>query len=232
VAERVDTARRLAADGLPLRAIADELGVSLSSVNNYLRARSCPGCGGPVTSPRAARCATCTAHEPTIARVWTREGVGAAIRDWQAEHGRAPSYRDWTPSRTSPGRWEAESPRWPSAALVCDLYDDCENPWNGALLDAGADVRFRRWSEDAARVALAAFWVRTGRPPLRTSARRTGTGHTHRRSAAATALWPAPGRRWDRRPASRRARKPTDLPDRVRHARRPAGLSPYPPATA
>jgi len=165
VAERVQTARSLAAAGATVRAIAHELGVSVSSVHNYLRAQPCPGCGGPMTNPGAARCAACTAHEPTVARTWTRESVRGAIQDWQAEHDRAPSYHEWTPSRSRPGRWEAESPRWPSAAVVCDLYRDHENPWNAALLDAGADVRFRRWSEDEARAALAAFWVRTGRPP-------------------------------------------------------------------
>jgi transposase len=165
VAERVETARRLQAGGASARAIANQLGVSVSSVHNYLRARSCPGCGGPLTSPSAERCATCTAHEPTVARIWTRDSVRAAIREWQAEHDRAPSYHEWTPSRARPGRWEAESPRWPSAAVVCDLYGDHENPWNAALLDAGADVRFRRWNDESARAALAAFWVRTGRPP-------------------------------------------------------------------
>jgi len=161
VAERVDAARRMAAAGRSLREIADQLDVSVSSVSNYLRARRCPECGGPVTSPRATRCAGCTAHEPTIARVWTRESVSAAVQAWQAEHGRAPTYHEWTPSRTRPGRWEAESPRWPSAAVVTDIYGN----WNAALIDARAGVQLRRWSDDAIRAALATFWTRTGRPP-------------------------------------------------------------------
>lgn len=165
VAERVDAARRLAACGLTQRAIARTLGVSVSSVGNYLRARSCPECGGPVTNPLAVRCRDCTAHEPTIARAWTRDSVRAAIGDWQVEHGRPPTYRQWTPSRGRPGRWEAESPRWPSAAVVCELYREREDPWNAALADAGADVCFRRWSDDAVRAALATFWARTGRAP-------------------------------------------------------------------
>ena len=165
VAERVHAARRLAATGMGPRAIAAELAVSVSSVHNYLRAGQCPDCGGPVTNPRAQRCAACAVHEPTIERVWTRERVRAAIRDWLAEHGRAPAYRDWTPSRARPGRWEAESPRWPSAAVVCDLYRERDDPWNSALVDAGAKIRFQRWSDDTARAALAAFWIQTGRPP-------------------------------------------------------------------
>jgi hypothetical protein len=167
VADRVDAARRLATRGLGAREIADLLGVSLSSVHNYLRAGICPDCGGPVTNPSAQRCAACAVQEPTVARAWTREAVRAAIREWRARHGAAPTYRDWTPSRDRPGRWEAESPRWPSAAVVCDLYDDRPDPWNAALLDAGADVRMRRWSEEAIRSALAGFWIETGRRPER-----------------------------------------------------------------
>lgn len=167
VGERVRAARRLAAAGMKVRAIANELDVSSSSVHNYLQARECPDCGGPVTNRNATRCAGCTAHQPTVERVWTREDVRAAINDWQHEHGAAPSYRDWTPSRSCPGRWEHESPRWPSAAVVCELYREHANPWNSALLDAGARIRFRRWSDEAIRATLAGFWIHTGRAPQR-----------------------------------------------------------------
>ncbi|HEY1510459.1 MAG TPA: helix-turn-helix domain-containing protein [Solirubrobacteraceae bacterium] len=166
VSERVDAAWRLAADGHTLRAIAQELGVSVSSVNNYLRAHACPDCGGPVTSPRASRCRTCTANEPTTPSAWSRESVRRAISEWQTENGQPPRYHEWTPSRATPGRWEADSPRWPSAAVVCDLYADHADPWNAALADAGAQVRFRRWSDDAIRASLAGFWARTARPPV------------------------------------------------------------------
>jgi hypothetical protein len=202
VAERVEAARRLAAAGLGLRAIAQALEVSVSSVGNYLRARPCPDCGGPVTSPRATRCGDCTAHEPAVARAWTREAVSDAIRDWHAEHGHPPTYHEWTPSRMSPGLWEAQSPRWPSAAVVCDLYRDRDDPWNAALVDAGASVRFRRWSDDAIRAALGGFWTRTGRAPtatdLRDPAWRGPRAPTLRRryggvAAAWRALGPAPG---------------------------------------
>lgn len=165
VAERIETAWRLRANGCRIRTIAGQLGVSISTVHNYLNAATCPQCGGPVASPRAERCLACTAHEPTIPRAWTRETVRDAIRDWTLEHGRAPSYHQWTPSRSHPGVWEAESPRWPSAAVVCDIYCEFRNPWNAALVDAGAAVRFRRWSDEAVRASLAEFWTRTGRAP-------------------------------------------------------------------
>ena len=100
VADRVASARRLAAGGTTIREIAGELGVSVSSVHNYLNAVDCPDCGHPVTNPRARRCSVCASRQPTIARTWTREGVRAAVREWCEEHGQAPSYRDWTPSRS------------------------------------------------------------------------------------------------------------------------------------
>jgi len=165
VADRVATARRLAEGGMTIRAIARVLDVSRSSVHNYLQARHCPECAGPITNPSAERCAACAALRPTVARTWTRDEVGRAIREWQAEHGRPPTHREWTPSRRRPGRWEAENPRWPSAAVVCDLYAERPDPWNAALREAGADVRLRRWSDDSVRSALADFWVSHGRPP-------------------------------------------------------------------
>ncbi len=185
VAERVEEAWRLASIGHAIRAIADQLGVSISSVHNYLRARTCPDCGGPVPTPRAERCIACTAHVPTVQSPWTRDAVRHAIRAWTQEHGRPPRYHEWTPSRSRPGRWEEESPRWPSAAVVCDLYRDRPDPWNAALAEAGAAVGFRRWSDDAIRFALAAYWTRSGRPPraedLRTSEWRGPTASTLRR---------------------------------------------------
>jgi hypothetical protein len=165
VAERVHDARRLSAAGLSARRISVLLGVSVSRVHDYLHARDCPDCGGPVTNPTADRCSACVVGQATVSRAWTREDVRAAIRRWQAECGAAPSYRDWTPSRQSPGRWEAESPQWPSAAVVCELYRYRPDPWNAALRDAGAAVRMRRWSDESVRSALAGFWVQTGRAP-------------------------------------------------------------------
>jgi hypothetical protein len=164
--ERIETAWRMRAEGHRIRSIAARLGVSTSTVHNYLNAGRCPQCAGPVASPRAVRCISCTAHEPTIQRAWTPETVREAIRAWTAERGRAPSYHEWTPSRSHPGVWEAESPRWPSAAVVCDIYSDYRNPWNAALLDAGAVVRFpaleRRSDPGGAGRVLDAEWPDPG----------------------------------------------------------------------
>ncbi|MDA0172958.1 hypothetical protein OJ998_27905 [Solirubrobacter taibaiensis] len=134
VPERVLAARALATEGCSSAEIAARLGVSRASAYNYLQARTCPGCGQPVTAPSAARCRECTRHEPTVARTWTCADVLAALRAWTGEHGAPPRYREWTPSREQPGRWEAESPRWPSAAVVAALFGS----WNAALVAAGA----------------------------------------------------------------------------------------------
>jgi hypothetical protein len=194
VAERIETAWRLRAEGYRIRDVADRRGVSISTVHNYLRANRCPQCGGPVASPRAERCIACTAHEPTIQRAWTRAAVREAIRAWTAERVRPPRWHEWTPSRSNPGVWEAESPRWPSAAVVCDAYDDHRNPWNAALTDAGATIRFRRWTDDAIRDALAGFWTSTGRVPTRSDLQTTAwAGPTavtlRRRYGSLTEAW-------------------------------------------
>jgi hypothetical protein len=139
VAERVTAARALAAAGHGLAEIGHRLGVSRSSAYNYLSARDCPSCGAPLTSPTAEACRECTRHLPSVARAWSREEALEAIRDWTREHGRPPTYRDWTPSRERPGRWEAESPRWPSAAAVCACYPDTPEPWLSALRDSVGD---------------------------------------------------------------------------------------------
>jgi hypothetical protein len=128
VAERVTRARRLAADGHGPTVIAARLGVSRSSVHNYLAARDCPRCGEPLTTPAAEACRECTRHAPTVERAWSRDDALQAIRDWRDEHGRPPTYRDWTPCRAQPGAWEAENPRWPSAAAVA-----AHMPWRDAV---------------------------------------------------------------------------------------------------
>ncbi len=135
-AERVDRARRLAASGLGRTEIAEQLGVSLASVHNYLNAHRCPGCEGPVTNPLAEACRECTRHAPTVPRTWTCEDVRRAIADWTDAHGAPPTYRDWTPSRSKDTRWHAENPRWPSAAVVAALWADRPQPWQSAIRDA------------------------------------------------------------------------------------------------
>ncbi len=184
MADRVHTARRLAASGVSVREIALALGVSRSSIHNYLQARFCPECGGPVTNPTAERCAACAASRPTVSRGRSTlaRKVRAAIHAWTAEHGRPPSHRDWTPARGDPGRWEADSPRWPTAAVVCDLY--AEGPRSRGTLGIAARPRRRRRPApplDAAddsvqRGWLAEFWVAHGHRAGQAATSPAGTG--------------------------------------------------------
>jgi hypothetical protein len=164
-AERVAAARRLAASGVSLAEIAACLGVSRSSVHNYLNAQACPRCAGPVTNPHAALCLQCTRHQPSVARTWTRADVRRSVLEWTEEHAQPPTYRDWTPACTDRAEWDVTTQCWPTAAVVCRLYDDCTDPWNGALRDAGARARHRHWSDAAIRLALANVWTQLGRPP-------------------------------------------------------------------
>ena len=62
------------------------------------------------------------------------------------------------PARGRP-RARAGRARRSSATPTTNTRD----PWNAALVDAGAQPRFRRWSDEAIRAALAEFWTRTGR---------------------------------------------------------------------
>ena len=103
----------------------------------------------------------------------------------------------------APGVWEAESPRWPSAAVVCDLYRDRDDPWNAALVDAGAPVRFRRWSDDAVRAALgsllgadraSAHGRRSARSGLARSARADAAPPLRRRRGRMARARPGAGR--------------------------------------
>ena len=75
---------------------------------------------------------------------------------------------------------------------------DRPEPWNAALAEAGAAVGFRRWSDEAIRLALAAYWTRSGRPPtaedFRTSEWRGPTASTlRRRYGSVERAWQALG---------------------------------------
>ena len=87
VAERVATARRLAAGGATVAEVAAHLGVSTSTAGNYLRAGPCPGAAGRWSSPApsAARAARATSR-PSPGRGRGPE-VLEAVRAWCAAHG-------------------------------------------------------------------------------------------------------------------------------------------------
>ena len=153
VADRVEEAWRLATAGHTIREIANQLGVSVSSVHNYLRARTCPECGGPVPSPlrralhrlhrsrcRRSRvrglgrpCATRSAPGPTSTAA--RRAITNGPRRARDPAGGRP--------RARAGR----ARRW-SATSIATIRIRGTRRWRRRA----RSIRFRRWSDDAIRV--------------------------------------------------------------------------------
>ena len=128
---------------LTIAEIARRLGLAEATVKAYLydptgekarqvKARyrgACRGCGAP-TAARGGKgdayeyCKRC--HPGAIAREWTRERVGEAMRAWQARYGRAPSSYDWSRTHaTRRGQTALErlqDGEWPAPATVTELY--------------------------------------------------------------------------------------------------------------
>jgi hypothetical protein len=89
----------------------------------------CRGCGA-YTQPRNGKgdayayCKAC--HPGATERLWTRERVVDAMREWRARYGRLPSSYDW--SRTHAHRRGGEplervsGGEWPSASVVTGVY--------------------------------------------------------------------------------------------------------------
>lgn len=131
------------AEGFSITQIADRLGRSPATIKAYfydptgekgraVKARYqgvCRGCGAS-TQPRNgkgdayAHCKAC--HPGAIQRLWTRERVVDAMREWRARYGSLPSSYDW--SRTHAHRRGGEplerlsGGEWPSASVVTGVY--------------------------------------------------------------------------------------------------------------
>ena len=138
---------------LSIAEIARRLGRAEATVKAYLydptgekarqvKARyqgACRGCGAP-TAARGGKgdayayCKRC--HPGAIAREWTRERVGEAMRAWQARYGSPPSSYDWSRTHASRrGRTALErlhDGEWPAPATVTELY----GTWAAARADA------------------------------------------------------------------------------------------------
>ena len=140
-------------EGLTIAEIARRLGRAESTVKAYLydptgaKARAvkaryrgvCRGCGAP-TSARNGKgdaCAYCRSCRPgAIARQWTRERVGEAMRAWRARYGAAPSSYDWSHTHARRRGREAlerlQAGDWPAPSTVIDLYGS----WAAAVAHA------------------------------------------------------------------------------------------------
>jgi len=141
--ERAEHIEALARRGLAVREIADELGLSPSTVHKYRRDPDgrrerelregyrgrCRRCGrptdgsvGPIPGPRW--CADCA---PLRRRRWSDEQLLEAIRDWIALTGAAPTIYDWSPAHAPDGhrgaaRYRAAPGRWPNASSVARRF--------------------------------------------------------------------------------------------------------------
>jgi Homing endonuclease associated repeat len=200
LAERVEAARRLSADGYGVAETAALLEVSTRTVRSYLRAGSCRDCGTAViTSDRCPLCALRRANRPH----WKREEVIRALLTWVREEGGVPTTRDWTPTADRTRKWAREYPRWPSYETVKTLFGS----WRRGLAAAGFRSRRRRWGRASIGAALGEFAAAHGRTPTRADLERydelpsPGTIRAHLGSlqgALEAAGLPIRRRRWGR----------------------------------
>jgi hypothetical protein len=141
------------AEGLSIAQIGDRLGRPPATVKAYFddptgeKARAvkaryqgvCRGCGA-YTQPRNGKgdayayCKAC--HPGAIRRIWTRQRVLDARREWRARYGRLPSSYDWsrTHARRLGGRALERMAKgeWPAASVVTGLF----GTWAAARAEA------------------------------------------------------------------------------------------------
>lgn len=157
--ERVETARRISAEGASTPEMASALNVSSATVEGYLSARPCPDCGAPVVHPDSARCMTCAGRSRHPR--WTRDGIVEALRAWVTEEGQVPRWEDWAPTPDPACKWAREYPRWPSNFQVRRAF----GLWSAAVEAAGLRTRRAPWDRESVAAALREFAREHGRAP-------------------------------------------------------------------
>jgi hypothetical protein len=174
--ERIFTARRLAAGGLAITAIAAELGVSRRTAANYLRAGDCPACVSPLASPASDRPCAASLQRPSQ---WTAEAIVEAMRWWERETGLQPTVGMWGLRRAPLSKWHDEQPRWPSGGQVINVFGS----WGEAQRQAGFAPLKRTWTREQAIAALHDAARTEGTVP-----RRSGWEHATADRPAATTV--------------------------------------------
>lgn len=165
-AERVETAGRLRADGVPWAEIAELLGVAVDTARRYVNAHAC-ACGEPILARDSQLCRRCSSRNRTRwGRVFTEAEIVAAIRAWSRVEGRAPAIVDWRPAdQGGHPRWERECPRFPPRSHVIRRFGS----WNAALHASGMDrPRPRAWSDQEISEALVSWTAAHGFVPSST----------------------------------------------------------------
>jgi hypothetical protein len=180
--------------------IAERLGLTPSTVRDYYRdprgernrrnrdryRGSCELCGRATTGGRGYRaprqCARCARAR---SRVWSADLILAAIRDWRALTGAAPTVPDWSPAHADedhPGaaRFRAEPGRWPSVAAVQAHFGS----FSAALAAAGVEPAPRgarkRWTHERIVEAIKAWQRAHGTPPTHHDWQSSGEAHPAR----------------------------------------------------
>lgn len=140
----------LVQEGCGIPKIATRLGLSKSTVGQYLRdptgreakarkakrVRPCVDCGAPCNtdgsvSRPSKRCAPCaTAHQKASAK-WQQNAIIDAIRRWNSIHGRPPKAQEWGSGRY--GHLDYLSGTWPAWNTVAYRFGS----FNAAIRRAG-----------------------------------------------------------------------------------------------
>jgi hypothetical protein len=97
---------------------------------------------GPDAAVRCVQCAN--AHNGADRKIWTREAVVSAMREWAALYGEPPAEPDWNPHRADDlgdpdraNRFRLAYGRWPWFNTVFRAWGS----WNAALVAAGFEPR-------------------------------------------------------------------------------------------
>jgi Homing endonuclease associated repeat len=171
LAERVRIARRLTADGLDVTTLADLLGVHPDTVRGYLRAGTCPNCGGVKVRADARTCRRCRPKHSWWPAFSDQQILGS-IKRWTERFGQPPRKDEWRPTDLGGHpAWEAEHPRWPPPSIVVRRFDS----WQAALDRAG--VAPTEWTPADMLAALRRFTAQRGRPPTARDWRRACDEH-------------------------------------------------------
>jgi Homing endonuclease associated repeat len=173
--ERVAEAGRLSAHGLSTKAVGRLLGISPSTVNNYLNASKCPTCRGPLVTRSGSRCHVCEVRSRS--RIWSEAEIRRAERDRSKEaqtiiralsilavsSGRRPRWSDFHPRRQG-------LPSYRKIVLIFGSF-------NEALESAGIPPRTHHWTRQEVVAALQGWSRRHGRSPSPRDWHETGRDH-------------------------------------------------------
>jgi len=201
---RAERAREIArlreGEGLALGEIAERLGLAVSTVRAYHRdpegerdrrnreryRGECGACGRPTSGGNGydapGYCARCARDRR---RVWTRERIVAAVREWRELTGSAPTVPDWSPAHASAGhpgaaRFAAEPGRWPSAAALRVHFGSFRAAVEAAgVVPARHGVR-QRWTPERIVAAIRSWQRDHGAPPRHADWQSAGDSHPAR----------------------------------------------------